>query len=81
MCTFIDMPKKVTMYMNRVRSHCYDVSIPILLFHSFYKQLENPTVKEGFDDIIKYILNDFYLSMKETSVTLVFVSIFFNEYF
>ena len=80
-CVFIDIPKKVIMYINRVRSHYYDISIPNFWIHSFYKQLDSPTVKEGFDVIIKYILNDFYFSMKEITMTFVFVSILFSEYF
>ena len=80
-CVFIDTSKEVIVYINCVRSHCYDRSIPIFLIHSFYKQLDNTTVQEGFDDIIKYILNDFYFSIKETTMTLVFVSILFNKYF
>jgi len=68
-CVFIDMPKEFSMHMNRVRSHCNEKSIPKIVINMFYKQLDNPTVKEGFDDIIKYTLNDFSLLMKETTMT------------
>lgn len=51
-CIFIDIPKHVVMHLNKYRSLTSNKNIPDIAIHSYYKNMETPSIEEGFDDII-----------------------------
>ena len=51
-CIFIDIPKHVVMHLNKYRSLTSNKNVPDIAIHSYYKNIEIPTLDEGFDNII-----------------------------
>ncbi len=60
-CCWFDLPKILSVHLNQMRTqmtHGSQLAINMIAIHTYYKNLESPTLTDGFDEIL--LINKIY---------------------